>query len=147
MSAAFFILWNTGGAFYLKKLKYLSAVFIKAEQHTLGGGAHESLSGLCVIISLGINTTCHSLDFWIWIQLAFNLKCQQFKWQKVFSCWCEFVKDVDSYIHRSGRTGRAGRTGICICLFQRREEDLLKQVEHKAVSCTSDCCSRKLFSS
>ncbi|NWH74384.1 DDX21 helicase, partial [Piaya cayana] len=45
---------------------------------------------------------------------------------------CSPPKDVDSYIHRSGRTGRAGRTGICICLFQRREEDLLKQVEHKA---------------
>ncbi|KAM6416023.1 nucleolar RNA helicase 2-like [Rhynochetos jubatus] len=45
---------------------------------------------------------------------------------------CSPPKDVDSYIHRSGRTGRAGRTGICICLFQRKEEDLLKQVEHKA---------------
>ncbi|XP_064001645.1 nucleolar RNA helicase 2-like [Pogoniulus pusillus] len=45
---------------------------------------------------------------------------------------CSPPKDVDSYIHRSGRTGRAGRTGVCICLFQRREEDLLKQVEHKA---------------
>ncbi|KAM6105850.1 LOW QUALITY PROTEIN: nucleolar RNA helicase 2-like [Pterocles gutturalis] len=45
---------------------------------------------------------------------------------------CSPPKDVDSYIHRSGRTGRAGRTGICICLFQRREEDVLKQVEHKA---------------
>ncbi|XP_075010287.1 nucleolar RNA helicase 2-like [Calonectris borealis] len=45
---------------------------------------------------------------------------------------CSPPKDVDSYIHRSGRTGRAGRTGICICLFQRREEDLLKQVEQKA---------------
>ncbi|XP_027316556.1 nucleolar RNA helicase 2 [Anas platyrhynchos] len=45
---------------------------------------------------------------------------------------CSPPKDVDSYIHRSGRTGRAGRTGICICFYQRREEDLLKQVEQKA---------------
>ncbi|KFV73273.1 Nucleolar RNA helicase 2, partial [Struthio camelus australis] len=45
---------------------------------------------------------------------------------------CSPPKDVDSYIHRSGRTGRAGRTGICICFYQRREEDLLRQVEHKA---------------
>uniref|UniRef100_A0A8B9R579 RNA helicase n=1 Tax=Anas platyrhynchos TaxID=8839 RepID=A0A8B9R579_ANAPL len=37
---------------------------------------------------------------------------------------CSPPKDVDSYIHRSGRTGRAGRTGICICFYQRREEDL-----------------------
>ncbi|KAM8806378.1 nucleolar RNA helicase 2-like [Eudromia elegans] len=45
---------------------------------------------------------------------------------------CSPPKDVDSYIHRSGRTGRAGRTGICICFYQRREEDLLRQVEQKA---------------
>ncbi|XP_048361577.1 nucleolar RNA helicase 2 isoform X2 [Sphaerodactylus townsendi] len=41
-------------------------------------------------------------------------------------------KDVDSYIHRSGRTGRAGRTGICICLYQRRDDYQLRQVEQKA---------------
>uniref|UniRef100_UPI00398EB13D nucleolar RNA helicase 2 n=1 Tax=Pristiophorus japonicus TaxID=55135 RepID=UPI00398EB13D len=41
-------------------------------------------------------------------------------------------KDVDSYIHRSGRTGRAGRTGVCICFYQRKEEDQLRFVEHKA---------------
>nr|XP_042712877.1 nucleolar RNA helicase 2 isoform X2 [Chrysemys picta bellii] len=41
-------------------------------------------------------------------------------------------KDVDSYIHRSGRTGRAGRTGMCICFYQRKEEDQLRHVEQKA---------------
>uniref|UniRef100_A0A8C0JEI5 RNA helicase n=1 Tax=Chelonoidis abingdonii TaxID=106734 RepID=A0A8C0JEI5_CHEAB len=41
-------------------------------------------------------------------------------------------KDVDSYIHRSGRTGRAGRTGICICFYQRKEEHQLRHVEQKA---------------
>ncbi|XP_067858751.1 nucleolar RNA helicase 2 [Heptranchias perlo] len=41
-------------------------------------------------------------------------------------------KDVDSYIHRSGRTGRAGRTGVCICFYQRKEEDNLRYVEQKA---------------
>ena len=29
--------------------------------------------------------------------------------------------DIDWYIHRSGRTGRAGRSGICICLYQPEE--------------------------
>ncbi|PWS21467.1 RNA helicase, partial [Enterococcus faecium] len=32
---------------------------------------------------------------------------------------CSPPKDVESYIHRSGRTGRAGRTGVCICFYQR----------------------------
>ncbi|XP_042314392.1 nucleolar RNA helicase 2, partial [Sceloporus undulatus] len=41
-------------------------------------------------------------------------------------------KDVESYIHRSGRTGRAGRTGMCICFYQRKEDYQLKQVEQKA---------------
>lgn len=41
-------------------------------------------------------------------------------------------KDVESYIHRSGRTGRAGRTGVCICFYQKKEEYQLAQVEQKA---------------
>ncbi|XP_059982014.1 nucleolar RNA helicase 2 [Lagenorhynchus albirostris] len=41
-------------------------------------------------------------------------------------------KDVESYIHRSGRTGRAGRTGICVCFYQHKEEYQLAQVEQKA---------------
>ncbi|KAK2503638.1 hypothetical protein MC885_010578 [Smutsia gigantea] len=41
-------------------------------------------------------------------------------------------RDVESYIHRSGRTGRAGRTGICICFYQHKEEYQLVQVEQKA---------------
>ncbi|XP_034381621.1 nucleolar RNA helicase 2 isoform X3 [Cyclopterus lumpus] len=45
---------------------------------------------------------------------------------------CAPPKDVESYIHRSGRTGRAGRSGVCICFYQRKEEDLLRHVEYKA---------------
>ncbi|XP_041649809.1 nucleolar RNA helicase 2 [Cheilinus undulatus] len=45
---------------------------------------------------------------------------------------CSPPKDVESYIHRSGRTGRAGRTGVCICFYQRKEEDQLRHVENKA---------------
>ncbi|XP_038629938.1 nucleolar RNA helicase 2 isoform X3 [Scyliorhinus canicula] len=41
-------------------------------------------------------------------------------------------QDVDSYIHRSGRTGRAGRTGVCICFYQRKETDHLRFVEQQA---------------
>ena len=45
---------------------------------------------------------------------------------------CSPPKDVDSYIHRSGRTGRAGRTGVCICFYQRNEDHQLRYVEQKA---------------
>lgn len=45
---------------------------------------------------------------------------------------CEPPKDVDSYIHRSGRTGRAGRSGTCVCLYNHKQEYALKEVERKA---------------
>jgi len=45
---------------------------------------------------------------------------------------CSPPADVDSYIHRSGRTGRAGRRGVCICLYGPSEESKLKQVERAA---------------
>ncbi|XP_071508487.1 ATP-dependent RNA helicase DDX50-like [Diadema antillarum] len=45
---------------------------------------------------------------------------------------CNPPKDVDSYIHRSGRTGRAGRNGVCVCFYKRAEERDLQKVEYKA---------------
>lgn len=41
-------------------------------------------------------------------------------------------KDIESYIHRSGRTGRAGRLGTCICFYKPNEEELLRRVERTA---------------
>ncbi|CAD5121178.1 DgyrCDS9713 [Dimorphilus gyrociliatus] len=41
-------------------------------------------------------------------------------------------KDVDSYIHRSGRTGRAGRSGACVCFYKPRALADLRIVEQKA---------------
>jgi ATP-dependent RNA helicase DeaD len=37
--------------------------------------------------------------------------------------------DVDAYIHRVGRTGRAGRPGVAITLLEPREHRLLRQIE------------------
>ena len=41
-------------------------------------------------------------------------------------------KDIDSYIHRAGRTARAGRSGTCITLYTRYTECLLERIEQKA---------------
>ncbi|XP_078576363.1 nucleolar RNA helicase 2-like isoform X2 [Branchiostoma floridae x Branchiostoma japonicum] len=45
---------------------------------------------------------------------------------------CEPPSDVDSYIHRSGRTGRAGRTGVCVCFYKPNREQDLRFVERRA---------------
>ncbi|XP_066456741.1 nucleolar RNA helicase 2 [Eleutherodactylus coqui] len=38
-------------------------------------------------------------------------------------------KEADAYVHRSGRTGRAGRTGICMSLYEPRDRHYLSNVE------------------
>lgn len=40
--------------------------------------------------------------------------------------------DIDSYIHRSGRTARAGKTGTCITLVSRWENRMLNSIEREA---------------
>jgi ATP-dependent RNA helicase DDX21 len=41
-------------------------------------------------------------------------------------------KDPETYIHRSGRTGRAGSTGISITLVDRKKESLIPYIQAKA---------------
>lgn len=43
----------------------------------------------------------------------------------------DIPRDVDSYIHRIGRTGRIGNTGIAITLVTPREQDDLALIERK----------------
>ncbi|KAG0166472.1 hypothetical protein DFQ28_008172 [Apophysomyces sp. BC1034] len=38
---------------------------------------------------------------------------------------CQPPKDTESYVHRSGRTGRAGRSGVCVTFYKPVEEGLL----------------------
>jgi len=41
-------------------------------------------------------------------------------------------KDVDTYIHRAGRTARAGRTGVCVTFYQKKQMDALERIERQA---------------
>lgn len=38
--------------------------------------------------------------------------------------------DIDTYVHRSGRTGRAGRKGICVTLFTHKQEGVVQCIEN-----------------
>lgn len=41
-------------------------------------------------------------------------------------------KDAETYIHRSGRTARAGRSGTCITFYTHKQIGLIQQIENKA---------------
>lgn len=45
---------------------------------------------------------------------------------------CEPPRDAETYIHRSGRTGRAGKTGISVMLYDRKKEYMIPMIERKA---------------
>jgi ATP-dependent RNA helicase DeaD len=62
-------------------------------------------------------------------------------------------EDPEIYTHRSGRTGRAGKTGISISIVHLKEKYLLQQIERKIkknfkvipVPSGSDICEKQLF--
>ena len=41
-------------------------------------------------------------------------------------------QDPETYIHRSGRTGRAGRTGVSVTLVDRKKEGLIPFIQRRA---------------
>jgi ATP-dependent RNA helicase DeaD len=61
--------------------------------------------------------------------------------------------DSEVYVHRSGRTGRAGKTGISICITHGREQHKIrllqkmigKNFEHKLIPNGSQICEKQLF--
>ena len=61
--------------------------------------------------------------------------------------------DIETYVHRSGRTGRADKRGICISLVHLREKHKVKQIEkivgrpiEKAIIPTGkEVCEKQLF--
>jgi ATP-dependent RNA helicase DeaD len=65
----------------------------------------------------------------------------------------ELPDDVEVYTHRSGRTGRAGNTGICLSIVHSRELYKLRQIEkivqspfHKVeIPSGKDVCRKQFF--
>ncbi len=66
----------------------------------------------------------------------------------------ELPDDMEVYTHRSGRTGRAGKTGVCMSIVNSREVGRIKQIErlvqvpfHKLDLPTGkDVCRKQFFS-
>lgn len=44
-----------------------------------------------------------------------------------------FPNEIEFYIHRSGRTGRAGKTGICYALYNKSDENVIRQLQIKGI--------------
>lgn len=44
-----------------------------------------------------------------------------------------FPQELDFYIHRSGRTGRAGNKGICYALYKKEDENVIRQLQVKGI--------------
>ena len=45
---------------------------------------------------------------------------------------CEPPKDAETYIHRSGRTARAGKSGIVVTFYTQKQMGLLQKIEMRA---------------
>lgn len=66
----------------------------------------------------------------------------------------ELPDDIEVYTHRSGRTGRAGKTGICMSIVHSREVGKIRQIERIAQSkfnkleipTGKDVCRKQFFS-
>jgi ATP-dependent RNA helicase DeaD len=65
----------------------------------------------------------------------------------------ELPDDVEIYTHRSGRTGRAGNTGVCLSIINSREIGKIRQIErmvqvpfHKVeIPTGKDVCRKQFF--
>ena len=44
-----------------------------------------------------------------------------------------FPSELDFYIHRSGRTGRAGHDGICYALYQKQDEAAIRNLKQRGI--------------
>lgn len=47
---------------------------------------------------------------------------------------CGFPKDLKFYIHRAGRTGRAQRDGLCIALYQEKDQKAIQSLMNQGIT-------------
>lgn len=45
-----------------------------------------------------------------------------------------FPRELDYYVHRSGRTGRNGQNGICYALYNKQDDEMIRSLEVKGIS-------------
>ncbi|HVF80750.1 MAG TPA: DEAD/DEAH box helicase, partial [Flavisolibacter sp.] len=65
----------------------------------------------------------------------------------------ELPDDIEVYTHRSGRTGRAGKTGVCLSIVHSREIGRIRQIERMAqvpfnkleIPTGKDVCRKQFF--
>lgn len=61
--------------------------------------------------------------------------------------------DIESYNHRSGRTGRAGRTGLAVAIIHTREQGKIREIEkvlnrkfeHAVIPTGADICKKQIL--
>ena len=46
---------------------------------------------------------------------------------------CGFPEDLEYYIHRAGRTGRAGSTGTCYALYQESDDQAIRSLQKRGI--------------
>ena len=58
----------------------------------------------------------------------------------------DFPKTLSDYVHRAGRTGRAGREGLCISFFRNKDQKLIDQLKECQMTKTPLNIDKSLFS-
>ena len=66
-------------------------------------------------------------------QLVFFIQCFPSSYDLIRFSIYGFPKELDYYIHRSGRTGRAGNDGICYALYKKQDDAMIRSLEIKGI--------------
>jgi hypothetical protein len=70
----------------------------------------------------------HGLDAWQWVRLVGSVR----GWSSQVYAGHAAILGRRRYIHRSGRTGRAGKTGSCVMLYTPKKESYIPYIAKNA---------------